>query len=89
MAEPLRILTLDEIEAKPGMAAANAAMQAPAWRGAVLPLIEATEVTGVGYRMSRKQAASGKARIWRALLLPKYVPEIRAWCRSSLRSANP
>ncbi len=80
--------------------AANAAMLAPAWRGAILPLIDQAEVTGVGYRMTRRQAATGKPGIWRALLfsclphadparvreleertllLPKYVPEIRAW----------
>jgi len=81
-------------------AAANAAMLAPAWRGMVLPLIDTAEVTGVGYRLTRKAAAAGKPTIWRALLfsclphadpalvheleqrtllLPKYVPEIRAW----------
>jgi hypothetical protein len=81
-------------------AAANAAMLAPAWRGAVLPLIEAAQVTGVGYRMTRKACSPGGTRVWRALmfscfahadpslvreleertlLLPKYVPEIRAW----------
>jgi hypothetical protein len=81
-------------------AAANAATLDPAWRGAVLPLIGDAEVTGVGYRMTRKQAATGKPTIWRALLfsclphadpsmvreleqrtllMPKYVPEIRAW----------
>ncbi len=81
-------------------ATANAAMLAPAWRSAVLPLIDTAEVTGVGYRLTRKTCASAKPAIWRALLfsclphadpalvheleqrtllLPKYVPEIRAW----------
>lgn len=81
-------------------AAANAAMLAPAWRGAVMPAIEGLEMTGVGYRMTRKTSGPGGARIWRALLfscfahadparvreleertllLPRYVPEIRAW----------
>jgi len=81
-------------------AAANAAMLDPAWRGAVLPAIDGCEVTGVGYRMTRKSPSPGGTRIWRALLfsclphadpvlvneleertllLPKYVPEIRAW----------
>lgn len=81
-------------------AAANAAMLAPAWRGAVLPAIEGLDVTGAGYRMTRKSPSPGGNGIWRALLfscfahadpalvreleertllLPKYVPEIRAW----------
>ncbi|MCB2046767.1 MAG: hypothetical protein KDE32_00915 [Novosphingobium sp.] len=81
-------------------AAANAAMLAPAWRSAIVPQIVDAEVTGVGYRLTRKSPGDGKARIWRALLfsclphadtalvreleertllLPKYVPEIRAW----------
>lgn len=81
-------------------AAANAAMLAPAWRGAVLPLTDTAEVTGVGYRLTRKAPSPGGTTIWRALLfsclphadpalvreleertllLPKYVPEIRAW----------
>ena len=33
-------------------ATANAAMLAPAWRSAVLPLIDTAEVTGVGYRLT-------------------------------------
>lgn len=49
-------------------AAANAAMLAPAWRGAVLPLIEGADVTGAGYRMTRKACSPGGTRIWRALL---------------------
>ncbi len=49
-------------------AAANAAMLAPAWRGAVLPLIEGAQVTGAGYRMTRKVPSPGGAGIWRALL---------------------
>ncbi len=49
-------------------AAANTAMLAPAWRSAVLPLIEGVEITGVGYRMTRKAAGDGTAKIWRGLL---------------------
>jgi hypothetical protein len=49
-------------------AAANKAMLAPAWRGAVLPLIGDAEVTGLGYRMTRKAPSPGGTRIWRALL---------------------
>ncbi|MCB2064649.1 MAG: hypothetical protein KDE25_14640 [Novosphingobium sp.] len=49
-------------------AAANAAMLDPAWRGAVLPLIGDAEVTGVGYRMTRKAPSPGGTKIWRGLL---------------------
>ncbi len=49
-------------------AAANAAMLSPAWRGAVLPAIEGLEVTGAGYRMTRKSASTGGTGVWRALL---------------------
>ncbi len=81
-------------------AAANAAMLSPAWHDAVLPALAGLEITGVGYRLTRKSPGPGGARFWRGLLfsclphadpalvreleertllLPKYVPEIRAW----------
>lgn len=81
-------------------AAANATMLAPAWRKVVMPVLEGLEVTGVGYRLTRKSPSAGGTRIWRALLfscfahadpalvreleertllMPRYVPEIRAW----------
>jgi hypothetical protein len=55
-------------------AAANAAMRSPAWQTAVLPVLAGCEVTGVGYRMTRKasrseDAAAGRdGGIWRALM---------------------
>lgn len=71
----------------PTEAAAAAAPLSEQWRASVAPLLEGTQVSGVGYQSIRKGLRPGGAGIWRALVFrvwPHGFPQAAAELEAAL-----